>query len=356
MLGIDRYDPPHQFGSSHAESRITRLAVGEGEQYLPFVARSHELWRELEQLTGEALLHQPGGYIITPPTKTDDDRWGSFVDRTADVAASAGISFERHGVAQVAERAPALRLQGDEEIGFEPTGGIVMCERAIAMQLALARSAGADMLVNTPVDAVEPGADVVKVTAAGTQYVGSKVIVATGAWFPELAPPVDAAAVRITRQVVYWFEVDDLGQFGADRFPFVIWPGHTIDDYSAVFPIATGARPALKVLGEQFDTETTAESVDRQVSEAEVADFYERLVAPRLHGVTPNVVDTAVCLYTNTADDHFLIDVHPESSRVMFASPCSGHGFKHSTAIGEAMVAALAGDEQALDLAPFVRS
>ena len=94
VLGIDRSDPPHQFGSSHAETRITCLAAGEGPQYLPFVARSHEIWRQLEAETGRELLHQRGGYIITPPDRKEDDRWGGFVDRTAAVAASASIPFE----------------------------------------------------------------------------------------------------------------------------------------------------------------------------------------------------------------------------------------------------------------------
>lgn len=355
VLGIDRFDPPHQFGSSHAESRITRLAVGEGPQYLPFVARSHEIWRELEAETGRELLHQPGGYIITPPAKTQDKRWGGFVDRTAEVAASASIPFEVRTPEQARAHLPRIRLKGDEKLGFEPTGGIVMCERAVETQLDVARKAGAFTVLNTPVQAVEPGQNGVEIRTADARYRAQKVLVATGAWFPELAPEADGAAVTVTRQTVFWFDVEDPDDFSADHFPFILWPGYNIAEYSAVFPMARGGRPGLKLLGEQFHETTTAETVDRTVQQHEVDDYYERLVVPRLTGVLPTISHSAVCLYTNTIDEHFLIDHHPQSDRIMFASPCSGHGFKHSTGLAEALVGHLTGAANALDIAPFMR-
>lgn len=354
VLGIDRFDPPHAMGSSHAESRITRLAVGEGEQYLPFVARSHEIWRELEDQTGDALLYQPGGYIITPPTRTEDKRWGSFVDRTADVATAAGIDFEIRTPAATEDHLPQVKLHGDERIGFESSGGVVACERAVAVQLDLARAAGAVVEVNQPVSSVQAEGSGVVVHAGATRYVADRAIVATGAWFADLAPAAAGAAVAVTRQVVYWFEVEDVDVFSADYFPFIIWPGHTIADYSAVFPGVPGGKPGLKLVAEQFHEETTAGAVNRTVEKAEAQSFYERLVEPRLHDVSSRLVDATVCLYTNTADDHFLID-QDSTGRVLFASPCSGHGFKHSTAIGEALVGRLT-NQQHLDLTPFEQS
>lgn len=355
VLGIDRHDPPHKFGSSHAETRVSRLAVGEGPQYLPFVARSHEIWRDLERQTGETIFHQTGGYIITPAGETTDDRWGSFVHRTVDVAATAGIEFEVQSADEVMAHQPNLILQDHEIAGYEPTGGVVMCERAVAVQLRLARNLGAQTVVNSVVHQIEPDATGVWVRTHDREYRADSVIVTTGAWFPELAPRVDADAVQITRQVVYWFEVDDPASYATNRFPFQLWAGETIADYSGVFPIPPGGNRGLKVLGEQFHETTTAETVQRTVTTQEVDEFYETLVIPRLRGVRRDLVDAAVCLYTNTADDHFLIDTHPDSERVLFASPCSGHGFKHSSGLGEAMVAAVTGAAGGLDISPFVR-
>jgi len=66
VIGIDRYAPPHALGSSHGETRITRQAVGEGRDYVPFVTASHRIWRELEAATGETLLNACGARVMAP--------------------------------------------------------------------------------------------------------------------------------------------------------------------------------------------------------------------------------------------------------------------------------------------------
>ncbi|MFT5201284.1 MAG: sarcosine oxidase [Candidatus Aldehydirespiratoraceae bacterium] len=357
VIGIDRFDPPHEFGSSHAETRVTRLAVGEGEQYLAPVARSHEIWRELEAATGEALFHQSGGVIFSPNVGGGEDgRWNDFVSETSRIAAGAGIDYERLGPAEMRERFPQFRIQDDEIAGFEPTGGVVLSERAVAVQLGEAKRLGARLLVNERVDSIDPDDTGVTLTTDARSVRARHVVVAAGPWAPTLAAPEDAALLTITRQVVYWFEVDDIDAFSVNRLPTALWPRRDISEYIAVFPIAPGMRPALKILGEQFDTETSADAVDRTVTAEETASFYEELVAPRLHGVSPDCVAANVCLYTNTASDDFLIDRDPRSDRIVHLSPCSGHGFKHSAAIGEAMAQLAADEEPCFDLAPFKRS
>ena len=356
VLGIDRYDPPHDLGSSHAETRMSRLAVGEGEQYLPFVARSHEIWRELEAETGEELFYESGGCIITKQEAPNVDRWNDFVSATAEVASGAGITFEQISPDELRRRQPAIRVQDDDSVGLEPTGGLVMCERAVSLQLQLARAAGATIRINEVVTAVQPNADdTVTVTTNAGNYRANHVVLAAGPWLPELLNSSDREHLAITRQVVFWFEVDDLEAFSVDRFPTVIWPGHSIEEYIGVFPMPPTGTPALKVLGEQFITETDPAAVDRKVSQAEIDEFYEVMVAPRLNGVTPNCVNASVCLYTNTPDDHFLIDSDPRSNSITVMSPCSGHGFKHSTALAEAVAQQIATGASDLDLSPFKR-
>ena len=131
VLGLDRFAPPHTHGSTHAETRITRLAVGEGPQYLPFVARTHELWRELEQRTGASpLLIETGGFIISPQQQQqarggesgEVERWFDFVGATEQVARDAGVEFHRRTPADVRSKHPQLLLRDDEAVGFEPRG------------------------------------------------------------------------------------------------------------------------------------------------------------------------------------------------------------------------------------------
>src|SRR5436305_13423340 len=61
VIGIDRFEPPHPYGSTHGDTRITRVAIGEGAEYVPLVRRSHELWREIEARAGTRLLRVTGG-------------------------------------------------------------------------------------------------------------------------------------------------------------------------------------------------------------------------------------------------------------------------------------------------------
>jgi sarcosine oxidase len=355
VLGIDRHNPPHELGSSHAETRVTRLAVGEGEQYLPFVARSHEIWRELEAETNEPLLYQSGSCIITTRDAPAEERWNDFVTATAEVAQTGGIDFRLLNPDDLRREQPAINIGDHERAGIEPTGGVVMAERAVEVQLSLAAADGASIRTDEQVLSVDPDDEGVTVSTTKGSYRGDRVVMATGAWMPELTNPVDSAALTITRQVVYWFEVEDPAVFSTDRFPTIIWVGESIDDYIGVFPMPPGGTPGLKVLGEQFATPTDPGSVNRDVSPAEIADFHERLVTPRLAGVTPRCIRAAACLYTNTPDDHFLVDTDPRSERIIAMSPCSGHGFKHSTGLGEAVAQWVATGASNLDLSPFKR-
>jgi len=184
---------------------------------------------------------------------------------------------------------------------------------------------------------VTPLAEGVEVRTDTGRYRCRTVVLAAGPWMPELVTAETSSQLRVTRQVVYWFEADDLDAFGTGRIPFVMWIADRDEDYIGLFPRPPGGTPGVKILGEQFLEATTADDVDRTVSEAEIDRFYERHVAPKFTGITRSCVRAEVCLYTNTPDDHFLIDTDPRSDRIVVMSPCSGHGFKHSAALGEAV-------------------
>lgn len=352
VVGFDRHRPPHEFGSSHAETRVTRLAVGEGAHYVPFVQRSHELWREIGAATDTVLLHDYGGLIIAPAGVSDDDRWGNFVEDTALVASGAGIEFEQLTAADARSRFPNVLVGDDEIVGREPTAGIVMAEKVVAAQLDLATAAGAELRFGSTVSGLSRSKGRPVVRTSDGDVAARHVVIAAGAWAPTFH---DVDQLCVTRQVVFWFEADDLETWRPDQLSFVIWARKSIDEYLGAFGAPWGGIPAVKVLGEQFVETTTPDAVDRTVSPGEIAAFYERMVKPRLAGLTPNCVKASVCLYTNTTDDHFLIDSHPEHLDVTVVSACSGHGFKHSAAIGEALARRAAGQDH-LDLSPFDRS
>jgi sarcosine oxidase len=355
VLGIDRYDPPHTMGSSHAETRITRLALGEGMQYMPWVARSNHLWRELEAATGEALLYLHGGLIITSPSSAARFRGQAedFAVVTQKIAAAHGIDHAMWSGAEVRKSYPQILARDSDHAYYEPTGGFILAEKAVAVQLAEAQKQGATMRPNEPVTRVDWSADSVTVTTATETFAADRAIVTTGAWISDFVPEPQRRHFPVYRQVVYWFEVEDPAVFAIDRWPFVMWIGDTTEAFFTSFAIVQDGVPGLKMVTEQHHTPCDPDTVGRDITADEIARYYDTLASDKLAGIKRRCLAAEACLYTVTADEHFVIDRHPETDLVIVASPCSGHGFKHSAAIGEALVEmALEGTSQ-LSTAPF---
>lgn len=356
VLGIDRYDPPHDYGSSHGETRITRLAVGEGAQYVPLVKRTHEIWRELEAESGETLLYQSGGLIICPKdggaqfhAQTD------FVTRSAGIARDNDIAHEVLDADEIKRRLPSLQVGANDHGYYEPTGGVVHPEKCIEVMLLSAKHRGAAVRMNEPMLSYEASAVGVTVRTTQGTYHADKVILAAGAWMRNLLN-LETELLTIYRQVIYWYEAEDIAQFSVDKFPFVIWIGDTLDEFFTAFPVPGYGMQALKVLTEQYTHTTTADTVSRTVQPEEIEHFYSAFVQKRMIGIKSHCVHAGVCMYANTPDEHFLIDFHPASERVVIASPCSGHGFKHAGAVGE-IVSHLALDgESSFDISSFAVS
>ncbi|MCE7979966.1 MAG: N-methyl-L-tryptophan oxidase [Caldilinea sp. CFX5] len=354
VLGIDQFRPPHTLGSSHGESRITRLAIGEGAAYVPFAQRSHAIWRELEAESGAALLTLSGGLIICPTGGgAQFHGQGDFVEHTAAIAEQFGIEHEVWGAETVRQRWPQLRITDREHAYYEPTGGIVAVERAVETQLRLAKQRGAAIHLEEQVLHYTPTADSVTVTTKAGAYQANKIILAAGPWVRALLPKHLASQLSVYRQVIYWFETDAPEQFHSDRFPFLIWIGDTQEEFFSMFPYTEGGTVGAKVLTEEYLDPVTPTSVDRTVHAHEVQRIYHDYVQRRVAGVQARCLKSDVCLYTNTPDENFIVDFHPESERVIVASPCSGHGFKHSAAIGETLAQLALTGKSTLDISSF---
>lgn len=357
VLGLDRWDPPHAWGSTHGDTRITRCAIGEGEDYVPLVRRSHELWREFEAETGESLLTQCGALILAPAggTAVVHGKAG-FVQRTVAAAQRFGIAHAVLTPDEATRRFPQLRLQGDELIYWEPSGGYVRPEACVRAQLTLARRHGAAVRPNTQVTAIDPdGAGVRITTAAGDTILAGEAVLATGVWSPGLVGGTLRPRMGVTRQVLHWFAVRDPAAFGPDRFPVFIWThGNRPEDGMYGFPIPPGTE-GMKIAMEQYSaTVSDPDALQREVLPAEAAAMHRDHVATRLPDVLPGALRSVVCPYTMTADGDFLVTRSPECPRVLLVSACSGHGFKHSAGLGEAVAALLTGAAPGV-LAPFDR-
>jgi sarcosine oxidase len=353
VLGIDRHAPPHDHGSSHGLTRVTREAVGEGAEYVPLVRRSHAIWHELQ----EALAGQLDGPLMTRtgvlyigPAGSD----AAFVAHTRAVAQAHGVPHEALDAAAVRRRWPMFRVRDDETALLEPGAGVVFPERCVAAQLTMARRAGATLITGTPVQALRAVGGGWRVDTAAGPHEAAQLLLTAGAWTPPLLQAAGLAhtvpPLRVLRQTLHWLEPEDPAAFAPGACPTFIWTrGHRYEDTFYGMPLIDGVA-GVKVGTEQFEHETDASALQREVAEAETADLHARLVAPRLAGLSARAVRKAACLYTMAPEGRFV--VRQPAPGLTIVSACSGHGFKHSAGLGEALAEAGLG-RAAPALAPF---
>lgn len=353
-IGIDRYAPPHDQGSSHGDTRITRLAVGEGAEYVPLVRRSQQIWRELEARDGDALFEQCGVLVMTSSgTRTSHHGAADFTARTIELARTYGIAHEVLTAEQLRGRFPQFAPLRDDAIAYyEPEGGFVRPERCIAAQLKAARELGAAVIAGAPVSTVESASNVVRVRAGDRTVVADEVVVCAGMWSAELLGEPFKSLLRVCRQQLFWFKLEEPVIFPEVSPSFILSHGPLETDWCYGFPPIPG-EGSMKIAAEQYTAQSLPNSLDRTVSDADVAAMFRTHVAGKIAGVTAERVKASVCTYTVTPDYGFIIDDHPALKNVTVVSACSGHGFKHSAAIGEAVAQrALSGSSQ-IDLSAF---
>jgi sarcosine oxidase len=354
-VGIDQFPEGHTNGSSHGETRITREAVGEGAAYVPLVQRSHQIWRELEDESGKKLFVACGGIIIGPPERTvGKTKKPDFVRNTIDFAEKFGIKSKLLKPDDVKHCFPQFNLQPEDSAYYEDGAGFLYPETCIAVQLEFARKLKAEIVRDERVVAIAQRDGLVQIKLANRTIEASRAVVAAGGWTARLLGEPYASRIVAYRQVVHYFTPEDPALYDHERCPiFIRIHGGEREDYYYGFPTPPGSS-GVKVATENFrsgDVVTDMAAVDRRVAEREVDEVYEHHVRGELNGVTRRTAQASqVCVYSNTKDGHFLIDAHPDMPRVLVVSACSGHGFKHSAAVGELAAAEVVASTR---LAPF---
>ncbi|WP_455826337.1 N-methyl-L-tryptophan oxidase [Pseudomonas graminis] len=353
VAGIDRHHPPHTFGSSHGDTRITRLSVGEGAQYVPIVRNSHRIWRELEAASGQALFEQSGLLVLSDYDDFDPCDAADFTVRTIGLAHTYGIEHEVLDAAQIRQRFPQFAQVADNAIGYyEPGGGFVRPERCIEVQLRLAEQLGATLYKGETVTDIRSDEHGVTVTTDQRTLQADKLVVSAGNWAGGLLGAPFDRLLSVYRQQLFWFALEPEADPVGKSPTYILTHGKGEGDASYGFPALPG-EGSLKIATAQYHTTSTPETLDRTVSPAEAREMYEQQVQGRIAGVTAQVVKSAVCAYTVTPDHHFIIDQHPVLQHTLVVSPCSGHGFKHSAALGEAFAQWCMRGESELDLSSF---
>jgi sarcosine oxidase len=338
VIGIDAHHPPHHFGSSHGRSRIIREAYFEDPLYVPLVHRAYDRWSTLEAEGEETLLRRTGGLCLGAPG-------AQLIAGAVTSATQHRLPYERLDADALRRRVPAHRVPDDWVGILEPRAGILAPERCIATALRLAARDGATLHLGEPVTGYTAHAAHVEVRTAHRTIRAERVVLSAGRWMGDLVP-VLRQQLTVTPKVLFWFTPNasaPADAFTPERFPVFlseitpnrIWYG---------FPdVGDGVKVAW------HHTEPDA-SHDGGTHAVEAMRAH---LATHLPWAGGTLRQTTVCHYTNTPDEHFVIDHAADSDRVWLASPCSGHGFKFASAIGEVLADLVTGATPAFDLTPF---
>jgi sarcosine oxidase len=325
VLGLERFDVPHSMGSSHGETRIIRLAYYEDPSYVRLLRRAYELWRELQTRAGEQLLHLTGSLDGGPPS--------SWVFKgSLQSCLEHDLPHEVLTSDELTRRYPAWRLPPETLSVFQPEGGFLLPERCVVAFVSAAQAAGAQVHAREQVIDWEPVGDGVRVVTTRATYIADRLVITAGAWNTHLLPFLDGLVVP-ERQVLGWFQPHRPELFAPDMFPVF----NLLVDEGRFYGFPIHGVPGLK-FGKYHHLE---EHVDPDAFDREPRLEDELLLREFSTRYTPDgngpTMRLATCMFTNTPDKHFLIDVHPEFPQVSFASPCSGHGFKFASVVGEIM-------------------
>jgi sarcosine oxidase len=335
VLGIERFGVPNEQGSSHGVTRIIRLAYYEHPSYVPLLRRAYDLWRELETVAGERLLHITGSVDAGPPD--------SFVfEGSLRSCVEHRLEHEVIDAAEVNRRFPGYRLPAESMAVFQPDGGFLLPERCIVAHVEAARTMGAAVSTNERVLEWEPASRGVRVTTDRATYEAERLVLAAGAWEGELT----GLPVLAERQVLAWLEPLRPELFSPARFPVF----NLVVEEGRYYGFPVFGIPGFKFgryhhLEEQGDPDV----LDREPSQRDeqvLRAFAERYF-PEGAGPTSSL---KACLFENTPDEHFLLGLHPEHENVVVAGGGSGHAFKFASVIGEIVAQLARGESPRLDI------
>ncbi len=326
VLGIDQHTPPHAFGSSHGESRIIRLVYYEHPLYVPMIRRAYELWHRLEHDSGaHGLLRATGNLMLGHETS-------GLIHGARRAAREHDLPVEEIGPGRVQARFPQfIPLPGFTAL-FDPAAGILDPERCIKAHLDLAARHGATLRTGERVMNWMSTGSGVRVRTTEATYEADRLVLAAGPWMPELMGAV-GPTLDVERQTVLWFDPPgERAMWTPDRFPTFMCE---FEDGQLIYGFPLGPRGWKAAVHYEGDPVPDMRAMRRDVQPHEVARV--RNAVARLFDWVKEapLLDSSSCLYTDTPDLRFIIDFMPGLPHVLVSSPCSGHGFKFASAIGE---------------------
>jgi len=326
VLGLEKFSPAHDRGSSHGRSRIIRQAYFEDPAYVPLLLRAYELWEQLERETGQKLMTLTGGLMIG---RREDE----LVSGSVESAEEYGLPYEMLDAGEIKDRFPPFSPDPETVALYEERAGFVRPEETVKAHLDRAEALGADLRFGEPVLLWEASEGKVRVKTPEGSYEAERLVISPGAWAPQLLSEL-GLPLEVERQVMYWFEpTSGLEPFLPDRFPIFIWEPDDGNMFYG-FPAQDDDRGIKAAFFRAGGVPTTPETIDREVHQEEI-DFLRGYLAEHVPELAGTCLDARACTYTNTPDLHFVISLHPEHPQIAIACGFSGHGYKFCSVVGE---------------------
>jgi sarcosine oxidase len=336
IAGIDRFHPPHRRGSSHGESRIIRQAYHENPLYVPLVRAAYPIWQELSEIAGRPLYKKTGGLFLGKKDST-------VVSGARLSAKTHNIPYDYLDATAIRNRFPAFR-PGDDTVGvLEHEAGILFPEAAIDTFLQIAAAGGAQVKTDEQVVRIDSSKEAIELTTTKGKYRTAKLIVTAGAWLDTLFPGLNLP-LSVRRQPLFWFR--DRAK-SSEAVPIFLWEYEKGQMFYGIPDLGHGLKLGWHHGGRRINPDELSQNVEKQEITA------MRQTANQYLTIDPVFQKSCVCMYTNTPDEDFIIDLHPDHPNIVIASPCSGHGFKFSAIIGRLLTDLALDQPTGFDLTPF---
>ena len=332
-LGFEQFHPGHPYGSSHGLTRLYRLAALEGPQYVPLGQLALGLWRQLEKESGATLLTTTGGLMIGHPET-------EVVRGTLESAQQHDLPHEILTADELRRRFPQHVVADSEIAVTDPAAGVLRSERAITAAVQRAAAAGARVLPNVRVTAIEPDADGVTIHTEARSFRVGELVLTAGAWTEKLLTGPEFRH-HVRRVIMTWFEpyAGSASQFTPEAFP--IFVRDEPDGGAWGMPAIDG--PLVKIGPETDpDHEDDPDDIDRAIYATDTTRA-RKYVAKYLPGLRPEPVKVQPCMIAPSDDDHFILGRHSRLPHTVLVAGLGGHGYKYSAALGEIAACLAAG-------------
>jgi len=325
VLGIEQFHRGHDRGSSHGETRIIRKAYFEHPNYVPLAVRAYDGWRELEAETGETLMRLAGVLLAGPPE-------GEAVGGAKTSAQEHNLTLEELTPEEARSRFPELRFPGDLAVVFEPDAGFLHVEQCVRSHIRQAEALGGRLKTGEKVIEWKSDGKTVEVRTNRDRYQAARLVITAGPWSAEVLEEY-SLPLQVLRKSVFWHLLVPDSKKSASRLPVFLY--ELAEGVFYGLPGTSGTN--LKLAEHSGGKPVSDPGQARRDVDPEDQKKVETFCGQYVPAVTSPFESHTVCFYTMTPDGHFVIDRHPAYQNVVLGAGFSGHGFKFTGILGQAL-------------------